>query len=111
MKISLPIDTSNLKVDDPQYTSYTSQLFSAILQVLNGEITFNDNCKTTFLTVVFNSANVQQSLVHGLNKIPMGYILVGSKVATQLYDGTTPSSAQAIYLKSTVATTARVLIF
>lgn len=111
MRVKLPIDISNLTVEDPQFISFLSQIINAMVTILNGDISFSDNFRGRIVNVVFNAANTQQAINHSLNKIPTGYLNIGSKAATQLYNGVTASTTQTIWLQSTAATTVNVLIF
>ena len=111
MKLKLPISISNLKADDPNFVIFLSQIFQQLNTILNGDVGFTDNCKTDLVTVTFNAANKQQAIAHGLNQIPTGYFVVRSSAALQLYDGSTAWTPQALYVQSTVATKASLLIF
>lgn len=111
MKLTIPINTTNLDPEDPLFSQFITQLFDQILTVLNGEIGFTDNCKVSLATCVFNTPNVEQAFTHNLNKIPSGYIQMGSVLAAQVYDGVSKNTNQIFYLRSSVATTVRLLIF
>lgn len=111
MKVGLPIDVSNLQSDDPEFTKYVSQLLSAIVTVINGEVDLTDNCKASFVTIAFNAANTPQAVTHTLNKIPRGYIQVGAKAAAQVYNGLLPNTKTILYVQSSIATTVSLLVF
>ena len=110
-KITAPITMNNLNTSDPNYNVYLSQLLNQMQSIINGRISLTDNCYTQLISAQFKSANTNQAFPHSLNKIPTGYILVGAQAATNLYDGTQGNSVNTIYLRSTVATTARILVF
>lgn len=111
MRIKLPIDTSNLDPGSEQFVSFVSQVLNGILNILNGNVQFTDNCLSELITVTFNSANVQQAISHKLGRLPSGYILCGSRAATTLYDGASPSTTSSVFIQSTVATTVKILVF
>lgn len=111
MKLKVPYDISNFTYDDPEFIKNLSQTINALAQIINGRINFSENCQVRIASVTFNSANVQQAINHGLNKVPSGFIMIGSKAAVRVYNGTTPNSAQVMYLQADVATTANLMIF
>lgn len=111
MRIKLPIEVSNMSADDPRFVTSVAQTFNALALMLNGQISFIDNCKTSSVVVVFAAANKQQSVPHTLNKVPLGYIMIGSKAAAQIFDGTSGNTPQTLFVQSTVATTVRLLVF
>lgn len=110
-KITAPITMSNLTTNDPNYNVYLSQLLGQMQSVLNGHVSLTENCYTNVISAQFKSANTSQAFPHNLNKIPTGYILIGAQAATDLYDGTQSNTVNTIYLRATVATTARILVF
>lgn len=111
MRIKLPIDASNLEPGSQEFVSFTSQIVNQILTVLNGEVSLIDNCKSQQILVVFNAANVEQAVPHGLGNIPKGYFQVGALAAAQVYNGLTKNTTQALYVRSSVATTVSLLVF
>jgi hypothetical protein len=86
VRIKPPLEVSNLEPSDPNFVNYVAQILNSIISVVNGEISFVDNFKGRILTVVFNTADLQQAVNHGLNKIPVGYLNLGSKAATVVYN-------------------------
>jgi len=111
MRVDLPYDVSNFTYEDTDFISNLAQAINRICQLLNGKITYFDNfdCKTVSFT--FNAANAQQVVLHGLNRIPAGYFVIGSKAAVQVYNGANKNTTQALYVQATVATTVTLLIF
>lgn len=66
-------------------------------------------------TVTTPAAATEFSIKHGLDRLPVGYMIVGDddSVAHKLYDGTTANTREYIYLRSTAAVghTLRILVF
>jgi len=110
-KITVPVTMNNLTTSDPSYNTYLSQLLGQIQNILNGHVSLTDNCQTQIVSAQFHAANANQGFPHTLNKIPSGYILVGAAAATNIYNGTQANTVNTIYLQSTVATSASVLVF
>ena len=78
---------------------------------VNGGLEFDSNIRSRLLTVTFGSANTDVSAVHGLGRTPVGYFLVGSNVATVVYDGSVSNSSTTVTLRVSVAATCRIMIF
>jgi hypothetical protein len=111
MKINLAIDLTKLGVDDETFQNNAAQIVNQIVSVINGQVSLTDNCATQLVSVTFQNANVQQAIAHRLGRIPQGYIQVGARAATQVYNGSSANTPQALYVQSTVATTVSLLIF
>ena len=65
-------------------------------------------------TVVSPGSGVEFSIKHGLDRVPAGYVLAGSSEATvALWDGTTPSDKETLYLQVSAGAGAvfKVLVF
>lgn len=80
-------------------------LFKAVQDIkglLLGRITFGENIQSTTKTITFTAANTEVLIPHGLGVIPTAWI-GASDVATNIYKGTTPWTAQQISLKSSIA--------
>jgi len=110
-KIKLAIDITKMGPDDPQFTLYVGRLLSQVVDTINGRISLSDNCDATFVSATIKQANVEQGIPHSLNRVPQGYFVVGSQAATQVYNGSTTWTTNAIYVKATVATQCNLLIF
>ena len=111
MKVNFVIDASNLEPGSKEFVNLSSQALNQIVSVLNGEVSLVDNVKARLVSEVFSSADIEQAVPHGLGNIPLGYILVGSLAATQVYNGQTRNTTQALYVRSSVATTVTLLVF
>ena len=112
MKIKVPYEVSNFEsTDAPGFLSTLARALNTVVQVINGRINFVENCQVKIVTVVFNAVNTQQAIQHGLNKIPTGFIMVGTRAAVRVYNGTNVNSSQTIYLQADVATTVTLMIF
>jgi hypothetical protein len=65
--------------------------------------------------IVFTSsgtANLENTIAHGLKRIPRGYIVGEADKACSVYDGTTAWTLTNIYLKVSVATVAlKIMVF
>lgn len=110
MKISIPTDTSGIK-DVGALGNLVSQVFDQVTRIFTNNVSLVDNCQTSLIEVTFAQANVNQAFSHGLRVIPNGYIQAGGDAAAQVYDGTMANTKSIIYLRSSVATTVRLLVF
>lgn len=109
MKISASHDVSN--VIDSDLRRFLTAFNSQVVQVMNGNIEFNENTKSQKVSVVFSSANTEVAVGHGLGRNPNGYILVGATAAMSLYDGSSANNDKTLYLKSSASGTAQVMVF
>jgi len=110
MKAKTPMSVSNI-VDLAGLKRYASQMFDAILLVINGNISFGDNIQSTTLPVDFNKANTDIQVGHNLGRAPNGYIVVGRSASMTVYDGAQAADADNLYLRSSATGTARILVF
>lgn len=90
-------------------------------QVLSNNISFGDpdnnsffdNVAGVYVDVNFAAANVEQAIVHNLQEIPAGYLVVSKNVSCDVYQqkGTgTAWTNTTIYLKCTAIATVRLFI-
>lgn len=67
--------------------------------------------KTEFVDTVTPGADVEFTLEHGLNRIPIGFIVISKDKAGDVYSSATPATTATISLKCSVASVAiRILI-
>ena len=78
---------------------------------INGGIDFSSNIYCRTVDAVFSSANADLAIQHNLGKLPTGYMLVKTDVASIIYTGSGTWTTSVIYLKASVAATCKVLIF
>lgn len=104
------LDLSNLE-NFEQLRRFGAALFREITDLLNGQVTFQDNFSANTLTQNFPIANQDTPINHGLGRVPSGYILVGADVAMSVYDGQGASTVDTIFLRSNAVGTARILIY
>ena len=65
-------------------------------------------------TVVSPGSGIEFSIKHGLDRVPSGYVLAGgSEAIISLWDGTTPSDKETLYLQVSAGPGAvfKVLVF
>lgn len=109
-QIRTNVDFSNIKSID-ELVRFLSPFINNLQSVINGNLEFTSNFKAILLDTKFSTANLNTGIAHTLGRVPLGYINVGSNVATQLYDGSSPNSADFIFLRSTVVSNVKLLIF
>lgn len=102
-------------LDDVDELSRYLNLFSSeITGVVGGELEFDVNLRSSTVDVSFTTANQQLQIKHTLDKVPTGYILAGSDVATRIYNGTNGTKDWTdtnIYLKSDTIAKVKLIIF
>jgi hypothetical protein len=101
-KIKAVTDVGNVESIE-NLRRYLQQTLSLIVETINGNLELNDNIKLKIVEINFVESNVDTSIAHGLNKIPTGFIQIGSNVASIVYSGVRPADSQFLYLKSNVS--------
>ncbi len=94
--------------DVPRYVDLALQ---DVVRVINGDLDFQTNINCKIIRVTFSAADTDQVIAHGLNRPPSGYIVAGSSVATNVYDGTSPVNATTIMLKASVAADVNLMFY
>lgn len=110
MKIKTPQDLANIeKIED--FQKFASISIRDIVDLLNGKLDLIENLDTSVVTVVFTASATNVSLVHTLDRVPMGYIVVGRSAGITVYDGTTANTDKLIYVRASGAGTVKILVF
>jgi hypothetical protein len=69
--------------------------------ILDGGISINDNVDASVISVTSDATpGTEFSVLHGLGKIPSGYIVMGQDGSGSVYDGSTSNTNATLYLKS-----------
>lgn len=109
MKLSLPLELSNLTGDE--FCKKCSQFLNDIVTVINGHISLSSNTDSSIQSVTFTAINSQQPIAHKLNRLPVGYIVIGSSVAMKVYNDLTPGDTKNIYVRSDTLGNATIFVF
>lgn len=94
-------------------TRALQELMTNLKTILNGGILFSDNFDMDMTEFTADAvADAENTIAHGLGKIPSGYIVYYQDAAGSLYDSGTSWTSTNIYLKSSVAdVTYKILVF
>lgn len=89
------------------------QNFRLLETILDAGIIFTENVDLKEVNFTSNATpDAEDTISHGLGKVPNGYIVIGRNKAGVLYNGTTAWTMTNIYLKSNVAsTTYKIYVF
>ena len=109
MKVSLPLELSNLTGDE--FCKKCSQVLNDMITVINGHISLSFNTDSSIQIVTFTAINSQQPVAHKLNRLPVGYNVVGSSVAMKVYNDLAPGDTKNIYVRSDTLGTATIFVF
>jgi hypothetical protein len=90
---------------------YTAILFNSIVDIISGNLSFADNHKCKILDYTFAVADIEYALTHDLGFVPSGYIVVNAAAATSVYNGSAQWTYKYIYVKASIATTVKMIIF
>lgn len=104
------LDTLNLKTVE-ELSRFASNALREIQQIINGNISFDDNFRGKTFTVVFNSANADTKIDHGLGFVPTSYLVTSQTAAMSIYNGTQTATGQIFFLRSSAVGTATVFLF
>lgn len=90
---------------------FVSIAMDDIADNLNGNVTFSGNIKNKIVEVVIGASNTEFRVNHKLGYIASNYVLVSTTTAMSLYSSTTAFDENNIYLKSSAAGTAKIMVF
>jgi len=82
-----------------------------VTRILNRGVVFEDNVDCAFVSFTSNATpDTEDTVAHGLGRVPTGYLVYSRDKAGVLYDSGTAFTASNIYLKCNVASVAFKLI-
>lgn len=110
MKLKIPLTISNLQTWE-DLRRFVSVMISDVVSLLNGKVDLVQNCSTSVVSITFPTANATNSVQHTLGHVPNGYIVISKLASGDVYDGNQENTTQTIFLRCTVATTVRLLVF
>lgn len=82
-----------------------------VYNILNKGITLSDNLKGALFEVEFAVSNADVQIRHGLDFVPVNYIVCGTDAAIHIYDGSQSGDKTFFYLRASATGNARVFIF
>lgn len=109
MRITASPDVERVKTEE--LARYTSIFLTQVVEALNNNLSFVDNFNAKTLTVSFTAANTDVAIIHGLGRVPQGYIQVGQNAATSVYDGASANTAQLLYLRASATANVRLVVY
>lgn len=90
--------------DAKELAGYCESWFTQAAGQIHGNLEFDKNILSQTVSVTFPAAaNTEMLIQHSLGKIIADYIVCKKSVACDVYDGTSASTNNTIYLKCTVA--------
>ncbi len=108
-KFTSGVDIDRLQTED-EVKRWVSLAFDQLQSLINGGLSFSDNFNAKILSITISTANVDVASLHGLGRVPSGYIVLGSSAATSVYDGASANTSSILYLRASVAATVKVLV-
>lgn len=110
MKLKTSITVSNVSTWE-ELRRFVSQMTSDLVDIINGHISFTDNCDISLITVSFPGSGTTVKTAHGLKRMPTGYIVAGLSASLVVFDGNKANTTDDIYLQSSAAGTAQIMVF
>ncbi len=107
--ITASTDMSNVKPEE--LAKFVDLFFQAVADTVNGKLDFQTNLNCKLINITFTAANTDASAGHGLGRVPSGYIITSSSVATSVYSGSAASTASNIILRANVPATVGLLVY
>jgi hypothetical protein len=101
-RITSITDLTNI-FDPKQFMRFCAQAIKSIGNAINGNLEFDSNLKTQTVQFYFAVAYTDYKIVHNLNKTTVNYIVVNLSAGTQIFNGVTANTSNAIYLRSNVS--------
>lgn len=103
--------TSIQQVKPDEVPRFVDIFFQEVIRVVNGGLDFQTNFNCKLLIAAFPAANTQVAVSHGLGRNPAGYIVTSISANIVIFNGSTPSNASTLYLQSSGAGSAGLLIY
>lgn len=99
-------DAPDIREFDRQLLQILDEWNQNLRAILERGISRDDNIDDAEVEFTSNAvADTEDTVAHGLGKVPSGFIVVNKDKAGVLYDGGTTWTSTNIYLKSNVAST------
>lgn len=107
---SITASTDFDRVPEDKKIRYIVLFSEQVSQTLNKNLDFTTNFAGVNATATFTVANTDTAVVHGLGKIPTGYLVLGLSAAMIVYN-TTAATATTLWLKSSAVGVAKLFVF
>ena len=110
--LGYPVDPIQSKIFYQDLLEALRKLINNLNVILDAGIDFDDNIDCVFVTYTSNvTPNTQDTVAHGLGKIPVAFIPIDINKASVIYKSAS-STASSLFLKCNVAsTTVTLLVF
>jgi hypothetical protein len=108
-KIQASPDIAQVKPEEVQ--RFVDLFCNDVTQTVNGNLDFSTNFNCRVVTATFGAANTDTAVSHTLGRAVAGYFPVSKSVAMDVYSGSKASTTSIIYLKSTAAGSATLVVF
>ncbi len=109
--MQVPNTTISNQTDPKEIQRYTAVSLQSVINAINGGLNFGENIQGTFRGATFTGAGNEQGIVHGLGRVPVGYLVVGRSTGVTIYNGENANTSSVLYLRSTGAGTINVFTF
>lgn len=109
MRITEGSDIDRLKPEEQP--RYITRFLTQVAEAMNNNLSFVDNFNASTVAVPFSTANTDTAVLHGLGRVPVGYIVIGQNAAMSVYDGASANTTSLLYLRSSAVGTARLLVY
>jgi len=89
---------------------FSTIVLKEIVEVINGNVRIDDNLSANIISVSLAGAT-EVAVSHGLNRSPIGYLVVKAPSALSVFDGDSENTAETLYIKSNANAQVSLLVF
>lgn len=108
-KITSSTDFTTIKPEDlPKHLSFFAD---EVVNKVNGGLDFATNINCKLISITFSAGATNTSIAHGLNRLPVGYLVYGQTANITVYDGSTANTTTTLTLRSSAAGAVRLIVF
>lgn len=110
MKIKAPQDLSNTQTLD-DFKRFASPVIEDLVTVVNGRLSFIENCETFAGTCAFTAANSEIRVRHDLGRAPNGYFVGKRSANITVFDGVSANTNNFLFVQASGVGTVTLLVY
>ncbi len=108
---SIQASTDMTQVKPEELAKFIDLFCQDVAETINGKLDFTTNFNCKLLSITFGAAATDTGVVHGLGRVPIGYIVTSASAATSVYSGSVSSSSTSLVLRASAAATVGLIVF
>lgn len=108
-KITASPDVDQVK--NEEFSRFCSIFNKNVQEMVNGNLDFQNNFNCKVISMSFSAINTDTAAVHNLGRVLSSYFVISKSAACDVYNGTSPATANLIYLKGTAVANVTLVVF